>query len=189
MVVPVNDAPTAAFTSSGTSSDFQFTDASSDPKDATDGGIVSWSWDFGDGSTSDEQNPAHSYTEIGNYTVILTVTDNGGLTAESQKIVEVQTVVSTEDVTQLPTSVELDQNYPNPFNPSTTIRFGLPEAGAVQLEVYNALGQKVTELVNGRKAAGWHTISFDASQLASGLYIYRITSGSFVKTNKMLLIK
>ncbi|MEO9885229.1 MAG: S8 family serine peptidase [Balneola sp.] len=189
VVVPVNDAPTAAFTSSGTSSDFQFTDASSDPKDATDGGIVSWSWDFGDGSTSDEQNPAHSYTEIGNYTVILTVTDNGGLTAESQEIVEVQTVVSTEDVTQLPTSVELDQNYPNPFNPSTTIRFGLPEAGAVQLEVYNALGQKVTELVNGRKAAGWHTISFDASQLASGLYIYRITSGSFVKTNKMLLIK
>ncbi len=189
VVVPVNDAPVAAFTSEGTSSDFQFTDSSSDPKDVNDGGIVSWSWDFGDGSSSDEQNPSHNYTEIGTYTVTLTVTDNGGLTAESQEVIEVKTIVSTEEDMQLPSSVELGQNYPNPFNPSTSIRFGLPEAGVVQLEVFNALGQKVAELVNGRKTAGWHTISFDASQLASGIYIYRITSGNFVKTNKMLLIK
>lgn len=111
------------------------------------------------------------------------------MTAESQEVVEVTTIVSTEDDILLPSSVELDQNYPNPFNPSTSIRFGLPEAGVVQLEVFNALGQKVAELVNSRKTAGWHTINFDASQLASGIYIYRIKSGNFVKTNKMLLIK
>ncbi|MBO6620979.1 MAG: S8 family serine peptidase [Balneola sp.] len=189
VVVPVNDPPVAAFTSEGTSSEFQFMDSSSDPKDVNDGGIVSWSWEFGDGSSSDDQNPSHNYTEIGTYTVTLKVTDNGGLTAESQEVIEVKTIVSTEDDIELPSAVELDQNYPNPFNPSTSIRFGLPEAGVVQLEVFNALGQKVAELVNGRKTAGWHTISFDASQLASGIYIYRITSGNFVKTNRMLLIK
>ena len=189
VVVPVNDAPVSSFTSIGTSSNFQFTDSSTDPKDATDGGIVSWEWSFGDGSSSDEQNPTHNFTEIGSYTVTLKVTDNGGLTSESQKIVIVETLVSTETDIEIPVAVKLEQNYPNPFNPSTNIKFGLPEAGNVQLEVYNMLGQKVAELVNGRKNAGWHTISFDASQLASGIYIYRITSGNYVKTNKMLLIK
>tara|TARA_R110002124_G_scaffold286888_1_gene469050 strand:+ start:1409 stop:6949 length:5541 start_codon:yes stop_codon:yes gene_type:complete len=189
IVAPVNDAPVAKLSFENNGGNIQFTDLSTDPKDASDGGIVSWDWNFGDGSSSDVKNPSHKYTEVGTYTVTLKVTDNGGLTAESQEVVNVEIIVSTETNIEIPSSVKLEQNYPNPFNPSTTIKFGLPEAGNVQLEVYNMLGQKIVELVNGRKNAGWHTISFDASQLASGIYIYRITSGNYVKTNKMLLIK
>ena len=98
-------------------------------------------------------------------------------------------VVSNETVGEIPSTLELDQNYPNPFNPTTNIRFGLPSSGLVNLTVYNMLGQKVAELVNDNKAAGWHTIAFDASKLSSGIYFYKIQSGNYVKTNKMLLVK
>ncbi|MEO1021107.1 MAG: right-handed parallel beta-helix repeat-containing protein [Bacteroidota bacterium] len=89
----------------------------------------------------------------------------------------------------LPEEFSLLQNYPNPFNPTTNIQFALPEAAIVRLEVYNMLGQRVTELVNERMNAGSHTVEFDASALASGMYVYRITAGSYVSTKKMMLIK
>lgn len=89
----------------------------------------------------------------------------------------------------IPNVFSLDQNYPNPFNPSSTIQFGLPEASVVRLEVFNLLGQKVADLVNVQMTAGYHTVRFDASALASGIYIYRIQAGSFVQTKKMMLIK
>ncbi len=84
---------------------------------------------------------------------------------------------------------ELSQNYPNPFNPSTTIRYSVPTNGLVTLKVFNILGQEVKTLVNTVQNAGFHQISFDASQLASGVYIYRLSSGNFVNTKKMLLLK
>jgi len=84
---------------------------------------------------------------------------------------------------------ELSQNYPNPFNPSTTIKFNLPEAGMVKLTLYNILGQEIRWLVNEFKESGTHTINFDASELNSGMYIYKIESGSFVQTRKMTLVK
>jgi hypothetical protein len=84
---------------------------------------------------------------------------------------------------------ELSQNYPNPFNPTTTIRFNLPEAGNVKLTLFNILGQEIKTLVNEVKEAGTHTINFNAGELNSGMYIYKIEAGSFVQTRKMTLVK
>ena len=84
---------------------------------------------------------------------------------------------------------ELTQNYPNPFNPFTTIQFSIPESGEVKLLVYNILGEQVAELVNESKEAGVHTINFNATELNSGLYIYKLTAGSFSAFKKMMLLK
>ncbi|MBL6825953.1 MAG: T9SS type A sorting domain-containing protein [Balneolaceae bacterium] len=83
----------------------------------------------------------------------------------------------------------LFQNYPNPFNPSTQIQYVLPQASQVTLEIFNSVGQKVVELVNGQQAAGSHTVHFDAKDLSSGLYLYKLTTPTYTQTNKMLLIK
>lgn len=86
-------------------------------------------------------------------------------------------------------SYELSQNYPNPFNPTTTIRYSIMKPGLVTLTVYDILGRKVTTLINTYQAAGSHSISFDASRLASGVYFYRIEAGNFNSVKKMLLLK
>jgi hypothetical protein len=83
----------------------------------------------------------------------------------------------------------LRQNYPNPFNPTTVIEFTLPKQEDVKLSVYNTLGEKVADLVNGRMSAGYHSVNFNATNIASGIYIYRITAGNFVALKKMMLIK
>ncbi len=88
-----------------------------------------------------------------------------------------------------PAEMELSQNYPNPFNPTTTIRYAVPETGDVTLEVFNVLGQRVAVLVNDVMQPGTHTVSFDASRLASGVYMYRLTSAGQVLTRKMTLVK
>ena len=89
----------------------------------------------------------------------------------------------------LPEHVHLEQNYPNPFNPSTQIAFGVPRAGLVSLEVYDLLGRKVSTLVNAHQAAGSYTVTFDASALSSGVYIYRLQVGNQTLFKKMTLIK
>lgn len=96
---------------------------------------------------------------------------------------------SIEDEFGKPTAFRLEQNYPNPFNPSTTIKFALPEASDVKLTVYNMLGQRVNTLINNKMTAGFHSVPFDASNLASGMYIYRIEAAAFTSTKKMMLIK
>ena len=98
-------------------------------------------------------------------------------------------LTSNEGVQNKPTQFELLQNYPNPFNPSTQIQYALPEATQVTLEVFTSVGQKVMELVNTQKPAGYHTVTFDASGLSSGVYLYKLTTPLFAETKKMLLIK
>ena len=97
--------------------------------------------------------------------------------------------VSNESLSGIPMNYGLNQNYPNPFNPSTQIQYALPEATQVTLEVFNSVGQKVMELMNGQKSAGYHTATFDASRLSSGVYLYKLTTPSFTQTKKMLVIK
>jgi hypothetical protein len=90
---------------------------------------------------------------------------------------------------QLPKDYSLSQNYPNPFNPSTTIKFALPKDGFVTLKVYDISGREVARLVNEQKKAGYHDVLFNASNLASGVYFYRIQSNDFIMTKRMVLIK
>jgi hypothetical protein len=97
--------------------------------------------------------------------------------------------VSVDDAGDLPTRYLLAQNYPNPFNPDTRIRFELPEQTHVRLAVYDILGRPVRTLVSEERQPGVHAVSFDASGLASGTYIYEITAGSFVDRKKMMLLK
>ncbi len=89
----------------------------------------------------------------------------------------------------LPAGAYLGNNYPNPFNPTTTIRYGLPHRSRILLTVFNILGQKVAELVNGDIDAGYHEVKFDGSNLASGVYFCRMRAGDFVDTKKILLTK
>ncbi|TVQ10099.1 MAG: T9SS C-terminal target domain-containing protein, partial [Balneolaceae bacterium] len=102
---------------------------------------------------------------------------------------EAGTEVSVPGHTELPAAHRLDQNYPNPFNPTTNIVFELPEASDVRLEVFSIDGRRVTTLLDNRLDAGRHVVPYDASALASGVYLYRITSGTFIQTRKMILIK
>lgn len=108
---------------------------------------------------------------------------------EADTQTEVQLSTSTEPSAGIPKQYVLDQNYPNPFNPSTTIQYGLPETGNVSLEVFDMTGRRVATLVSGNQRAGWHNVTFDASNLASGMYIYRIQSGEFIQTRKLILVK
>ncbi len=89
----------------------------------------------------------------------------------------------------VPAEFALEQNYPNPFNPTTEIEFSLPSTAQVRLTLYNLLGQEVATLAIGEMKAGNHAVTFDASRLASGVYLYKLTAGNYVSTKKMVLMK
>ncbi len=95
----------------------------------------------------------------------------------------------SSDRADLPTDYRLDQNRPNPFNPTTEIEFSLPEASQVKLEIFNVMGQKVTCLVDEFLPAGSFTVTWKASGVASGVYLYRLEAGRFVETKQMVLLK
>ncbi len=124
------------------------------------------------------------------WTVIASAGEN---TLQAENVWEVTFNVMEPPVSTEPTETvkgfALEQNYPNPFNPTTNISFTLPEASNVALEVYNMQGQRVATIANGAMAAGSHNVSFDATNLSSGIYLYRLTAGAFTATNKMMLVK
>ncbi len=101
----------------------------------------------------------------------------------------VATDIKEDGSNDIKTEYCLSQNYPNPFNPTTTISYSLPQSGFVQLKVYNLLGQEVMVLVNKEQLSGNYKVEFDASKLTSGIYLYRIQSGNFIETKKMILLR
>jgi hypothetical protein len=98
-------------------------------------------------------------------------------------------LTGVKNITTMPNTFGLSQNYPNPFNPTTNIEFSTPEAGNYILKVYNIIGQEVATLVSGQMESGTHKVTFDASRLSSGMYIYRLSGNNMQMTKKMILIK
>jgi hypothetical protein len=136
----------------------------------------------GHGTTTDIQAYAYVDSKVasGNYTYRLKQIDFNGTYEYSDEV--------AIEVTA-PLEYAIEQNYPNPFNPSTLIEYSIPENGFVTLDVYNLLGEKVATLANGVHEAGRYEVNFDASNLASGIYVYSLKSGSFNSVKKMLLMK
>jgi hypothetical protein len=139
---------------------------------------------FVEGSVNSTSAKSYSYTDklnaAGNYFYRLKQIDLDG-SFEYSNIIEVSTIA--------PENFEMAQNYPNPFNPTTKIEFKVPVQSNVNIKVYNTIGEVVAVLFNDQVEAGNHTVSFDASNLPSGIYIYRIESDNFSQSMKMTLLK
>jgi hypothetical protein len=105
---------------------------------------------------------------------------------------EGEDIVSAIELTEndlIPNEFSLQQNYPNPFNPLTTIKYDIKELTMVELKVFDILGREVATLVNDEKPVGYYEIKFNASNLPSGIYFYRLKAGSYIETKKMVLMK
>jgi len=107
----------------------------------------------------------------------------------SQNMMGANLKKETDEIALLPKEYGISQNYPNPFNPATTINYQLPEKNHVSLKIYDILGNLVKTLVDDEQAPGYYNVTWNAGGLASGVYFYRIMSGSFVSTKKLILLK
>ena len=119
--------------------------------------------------------------------VNLYMADKGG--GSMGEAVSLITIVGGAVDPARPSSFVLQQNYPNPFNPSTSISYSLPKTASVSLKIFNTLGQEVALLVNERKEAGYYRATWNASNVPSGIYFYRLRAGDFVETKKMVVLK
>ena len=156
-------------------------------------------------TTDDFSNVLASYNNksVGNVTthIIISLTPNttyyfrvcasnsSGTSPYSNTITVTTNVTGVDDLLNLPTRFDLSQNYPNPFNPTTTIQYQIPKETFVSIKVYNVIGSEISTLVNSMKSPGTYEVKFDAGQLTSGIYIYKIQAGDFLQTKKMILMK
>jgi hypothetical protein len=120
-------------------------------------------------------------------TIPFTLGPSGSISYEGGSLLIPTSVESEEG--GLPRSFFVDQNYPNPFNPATIIRYGLPNASAVVVKVYNLIGQEVATLFSDKQEAGFHTVEFDGSKFNSGVFFCRVQAGNSVDIKRMILIK
>ena len=140
------------------------------------------------GTTITDSNGNFSLTTGLNLEAITaTATDQDGNTSNFARLNIVSDVEKEND--KIPNEYTLHQNFPNPFNPSTTISFSIPEEEFVSLKVFNTLGEEITELLNETKSAGNYSVLFNAEELPSGIYFYKIAAGNFFQTRKMMLVK
>ncbi|MBN2416072.1 aryl-sulfate sulfotransferase [bacterium] len=162
----------------------QFTDESS-------GTIAGWSWHFGDGDTSSTQHPEHTYLYADSFSVGLTVSGPGGSDCLVRDGYIVVTEPSfTEDINgSSPHGFFLHQNYPNPFNAQTTIEFDLAASTFVKIQVFTPDGRCVETIVDDLFTAGRHKVVWDGSAYYSGVYLIRMSTGSYRRTTKSLLLK
>jgi hypothetical protein len=98
-------------------------------------------------------------------------------------------ITDVESEQQLPLNFNLNQNYPNPFNPSTAISFSIPTSEFVSLKVFDVLGSEVATLVNEEKPTGRYKVDFNAANLPSGVYLYKLQAGNFTEVKKLMLLK
>jgi len=120
----------------------------------------------------------------GTYTGQVNISTNGGNIS-----IPIDYLVDVEKLPEVPTEFRLSQNYPNPFNPSTSIEFSIPKTTNVSLKIYDLLGKEVTTLLDEKKSTGTYKVNFNASNLASGIYVYRLETDEFIDTKKLLLLK
>jgi parallel beta-helix repeat protein len=139
------------------------------------------------GTTTTDANGNFSFnTTLNIEAIAVTATDFEGNTSNFARL---DILTDVEDEKQIPTEFSLNQNFPNPFNPSTKIRYSIPQQGYVTLKVYDVLGNEIATLVNEERPAGNYVVDFNASGLSSGVYIYKLQSGPFVESKKMILLR
>jgi hypothetical protein len=150
---------------------------------------------FGNSSVQLSANTTHTFIpnwpNIYNNELTILVDEGNDGTIDDTLSIENQVTNVDDDQGSLlvPDEYRLEQNYPNPFNSATAIKYSVPQRSNIVLKVYDILGKEITTLVNEEKDQGVYTINFDANELASGLYLYRIQAGSFIDTKKMILLK
>ncbi len=137
----------------------------------------------GNGTTAERSSYSYTDKELtnGNYSYQLYQIDFDGTRSLVGK--------TSVEVNAAPVEFALNQNYPNPFNPSTSISFSIPNASSVKLTIYNAIGKEVATLVNGTMESGNHKVVWNASNMPSGMYFYKLQADNFTSTKKMMLIK
>ncbi len=160
----------------------------------SDGFVVAYSWSSSlDGHLSSQPSFSTCGLSPGTHEIHFIVQDNDGIWSdEDSQILEIETTSSLPDrerIGLLPNEHALSQNYPNPFNATTEIRYSLPSPQRVLLQVFNMLGQEVAVLANEFQKVGTYKVRFDATNLSSGIYFYRLTTESYSECRKMMLMK